>query len=193
VAMVGGAPVSAFFLLWGAKYLVEVAGTPAADVGRYLWLPPLMLDLGAIAFGDLASRAANRPERRGAHRALFGVAALLASMAAAVSATRDPWAIAALAGLSMAGGAGMVTLLMTEMLRQLPPELVSRAAGFTGAAQSLAYVVASPIIGRVVASRGYLPVLVGLGAWVLACAAYWLARTASTRAPAPDGVTTAGA
>jgi hypothetical protein len=56
VAIFAVAPVFSFPQTWGAKYLVRAFAVDQGDVGDYLWFPPLVFDLVAILFGDLASR-----------------------------------------------------------------------------------------------------------------------------------------
>ncbi|MCZ7684864.1 MAG: MFS transporter [Sandaracinaceae bacterium] len=52
--VLASSPAFAFFFLWSSLYLHDVHGVTQADVGRYLWLPPVLLDLGAVTFGFLA-------------------------------------------------------------------------------------------------------------------------------------------
>ncbi|MFO0674742.1 MAG: MFS transporter [Polyangiaceae bacterium] len=171
--IVAAAPVAAFSLLWGAKMLVGRFGIAQKDVGTYLWLPPLVFDVGAIVFGDLASRLRARSP---AWVALpFGVAALLSVAVALVVTTRDPWAAVAFVGVAMAGVGGVFAIQTAVLLERMPPALASVAAGINAGAQSLAYIVASAIVGRVVSrTGGYDAALVGLGLWAIPGALVWL-------------------
>ena len=64
-------------------------------------------------------------------------------------------------GASACGGGGIYVLVTTDMLARVPLERTSSAGGMTAAAQSLAHIIASPLVGWVI--DGYGPVLVTLG------------------------------
>lgn len=168
-------PGIALFLNWGAKYLVGTHGLTQSDVGRYLWLPPLVFDVGAIAFGHYASKRAKA--REGApDRLLLGMAMVLATLMALVPLAPGPWSAVAIAGVALAGGGGLFALLTADMLMRVQPSVVSTAGGITAAAQSLAYIVVNPIIGATVQSSGsYVPALVGVSVWVVPGCLVWLA------------------
>lgn len=159
VAVVGSAPALMFVLNWPAQYLVERWGVPKAHVGGYLVFAPLLFDLGAVGFGVLASR---RPLRT--HADLLLVSMVLASLLALA-----PWAPSAGAAIALfaaagCGGGGIYVLVTADMLGRVPLERTSSAGGMTAAAQSLAYVVASPLVGWIVdRTHGYGVALVGLG------------------------------
>jgi MFS transporter, ACS family, hexuronate transporter len=62
------------------------------------------------------------------------------------------------------------------MLARVPRNAVSTAGGLIAAAQSLAYVVASPLIGRAVDALGsYTWIFIAVGLWVLPGCVAWLA------------------
>lgn len=171
--IVATAPVAAFSLLWGAKMLVGRFGIAQKDVGSYLWLPPLVFDIGAIAFGDLASRL--RARSRAWVALPFGIAALLSVAVALVATTHDPWMAVIFVGVAMAGVGGVFAIQTAVLLERMPPALASVAAGINAGAQSLAYIVASAIVGRVVTrTGGYDAALIGLGVWAIPGAVVWL-------------------
>jgi hypothetical protein len=73
------------------------------------------------------------------------------------------------------------------MLARVSLPHVSMAGGMTAAAQSLAYVIANPIVGRVVKRSGsYDGVLLVLGALVLPGAIAWALWPMSQRDGAPS-------
>ncbi len=186
VVVIAAAPAIAFVLLWGAKYLVRDYGLAQSDVGRYLWLPPLFFDLGALAFGDLASRRALRRGLDGTpDRALVGVAAVMAAMVGFMHQPSGPWGTMLIAAVAMAGGGALFALVTSDMLARVPPGAVSTAGGVAAAAQSLAYIVANPLIGRAVQHDGhYRAVVVALGAWVVpGCVAWVLWKPPPYRRP----------
>ena len=62
------------------------------------------------------------------------------------------------------GGGGIYVLATSDMLARVPVERTSSAGGMAAAAQSLAHVAASPLIGAAIdRSGGYGSVLVALG------------------------------
>ena len=54
------APTLSFSLNWGAKLLVATQHLTQADVGAYLWFPPVLYDVGSIGFGLLAGARLRR-------------------------------------------------------------------------------------------------------------------------------------
>jgi MFS family permease len=70
------APVFNFALLWGAKYLTSTFPIGQGDIGWLVLLPPIMFDLGAVLFGDRASR--QRRPGGPPPRALYAVGIALA-------------------------------------------------------------------------------------------------------------------
>jgi MFS transporter, ACS family, hexuronate transporter len=172
-AIAATAPVFGFALGWGAKYLVRAFEVTQGDVGRYLWLPPLMFDAGAIGFGDLASRLRRAP---GAPpRLLFTVALVLASMLAALPLATSPWQAVLIIGVAMAGGGAIYTLANADLLGRVPRESVSFAAGTVAGAQSLALVIVNPLIGASVDARGtYTVAVVAIALWTLPGGIAWL-------------------
>ncbi len=167
-AVLATAPIIAFFLLWSSKLLVAVHGLRPSEVGRYLWLPPVLFDVGSVAFGWLASRGRSR-------RVLFAAASALAVTAGFVGCSSGPWATVAVAGVAMAGGGGAFALLTSELLSSVPRDRVSSAGGITAAAQSLAYIVANLALGRWLARTHRWDVAcVALALWVVPGCLAWL-------------------
>lgn len=167
IAVVGSAPGIMLVLNWTSQYLVEAWGMNKGDVGNYLVVPPLVFDLGAVGFGLLASRREGSRGRK-THRDLFLVATLLAaSLALAPLAPNRDIAIAIFAA-SVCGGGGIYVLVTADMLARVPVDKTSSAGGMTAAAQSLAHIVASPILGAAIdRTHGYTAVLVTLGVIVV--------------------------
>jgi MFS family permease len=163
-----------FGFLWGSKVLVRSFGVVQDDVDVYLWLPPVLFDLGAVAFGALAARYAHA---RGALRSARPVAliALACALSIAVGPLCDgPWQITVLIGVAMAGGGGLFAILVADMITRVGPAVAATAGGVTAAAQSLAYIVANPLIGRAVDHfQSYDVVFLALAGWMLPGAALW--------------------
>jgi ACS family hexuronate transporter-like MFS transporter len=169
-AILASSPVIAFLLLWSAKYLVAAEGLTQSDVGRYLWLPPLLFDVGAILYGHLASR-----RQTGTPRLLVATAAALCASIGLLPAVHGAWSVTVLAGIALAGGGGLFAVVLGDTLARVPQTAVSTAGGVIAAAQSLAYVVANPLIGWSVGrSGGYAPSAHALAAWVVPGCLVWL-------------------
>lgn len=197
-AVVASAPVVGLVLQYGAKLLVAQHGLSQLEVRTYLWVPPLAFDAGAVLFGLLGSAFVRRhAPARPAPRGLFAAAALLCAAIGGLALTHTPWQTTAVAGLALAGGGGVYALATADMLARVPPRQVAAAGGITAAAQSLALIVAFPLIGAVVQSTlatspttSYHPVVLGLAAWMLPGAVAWLLLPPEPRAgPGSVGVT----
>lgn len=189
VVVLASAPAISFSLLWGAKYLVKVHGMTQAQVGNVLWMPPLAFDLGAVLFGDLASRRRRGRAGPGAPaRGLMLASALLgAAMIGAGLGGGLGWALLCLS-LSMAGGGGLYALATSDMMARVPPGAVSTAGGITAAAQSLTYIVLNPLLGRYLDGGGaYQHILLALGLWVLPGSLLWVLWVPASWREEPQG------
>jgi hypothetical protein len=173
VAVFAAAPLQTFPALWGAKYLVLAFAVRQESVGRYLWIPLALFDVATVVFGDLASRqrrAAGAPPRL-----LFGIATVLAAATALLRYAVTPMQGMAIMSIGIVGAGGMYTLIVADLLAHTKSDRVGRTSGYLPAAQSLAVVIASPLIGASVhASASYAPSALGLGLWTLPGAAAWL-------------------
>ena len=167
-------PILSFYFNWSAKYLVHDHHLLQGDLAKYLWFPPLFFDAGAILFGHAASRALARGEP-GVPRRLVVLATLLMLPSFVAPFAGGPLITLLVASVSLSGGGGLFALATTEMMARVPSSQVSAAGGITAAAQSLAYIVANPLIGRSVkASGSYTPAFLALTAWVLPGCIGWL-------------------
>jgi len=166
------AGVLGFLQTWGAKYLARTFQVSQGDVGHYLWLPPLCLDLGAILFGDLASR--QRRAAGSSPRMLHGIAALMAVALALIPFAESPWAAMTFGGIAYAGGGAIYTLVTADLLSRMPQGSVSTAGGILAGSQSLALIIVNPIIGRAVDHTGnYIGVTIVLGLLVIPTSLVW--------------------
>lgn len=166
------AGVLGFLQTWGAKFLVREFGVVQANVGHYLWLPPLCLDVGAILFGDLASRQRRAP---GAPpRMLHAIAAVMATALALLPFASTPWEAMSIGGVAYAGGGAIYTLVTADLLSRMPPGSVSTAGGILAGSQSLAHIIINPLIGRAVDYTGtYDGVAITLGLLVIPTSLIW--------------------
>jgi ACS family hexuronate transporter-like MFS transporter len=179
VLVLACAPALSFILNWLPQYLVAERMATQASIAGYVWLPLLCFDLGSVGFGALASRfertAAGVPVHT-SHRGLVAIAGLACASMTLMPLARDVWPTVAIASLAAAGGGGLYALLTADMLGRVSPSRVSMTGGLTAAAQSLAYVAASPLIGVSVDRTGnFRLALVALGATVLPGAVAWIA------------------
>jgi hypothetical protein len=171
--VIAAAPVFNFSQIWGAKYLVGTFHVSQGDVGDYLWLPPLLFDLGAVFFGDRASRQ-RRPE--GAPpRGLYAIGIILALVLGALPLAATPWQSIWIMGIAMGGSGALYTLITSDLLGRMPAGSVSFAGGVMACAQSLALIISGPLIGRAVDKLGnYDAVGVILAVWVIPGSLVWL-------------------
>ena len=173
--VVACAPGIAFLLNWSAKFLDKHHHVPQSEIGNYLWLPPLLFDVGAVLFGDLASRARARLGPGRPTRGLVIASCALASVLAIVPFAPTPMSATVLGGISMAGGGAMYALLTADMLSRVPSSAVATAGGISAATQSICHVVFLPLVGFVSKALGdYTLSMVALGLWVIPGTLLWL-------------------
>lgn len=170
------APLLGLHFNWLSKLLDRQFHTTQAEIGNLLVLPPLLFDAGAVLFGSLATRAMKaRPDDDRPPHGLVLASTLVAMTGAFLPLCPGPWPCMVLAGISMAGGGGIYSLVTADLLRRVPPAAVSTAGGILAAAQSLALIIANPVIGRSVEAAGsYTPILVALSLLHLPGLAVWL-------------------
>jgi hypothetical protein len=172
-AIFAAAPIFGFSQAWGSKYLVATFGVTQVAAGGYLWLPPVMFDVGAVLFGDLASRQ-RRPEGTPA-RGLYAAGIVVALTLATLPLATTPWQSMFIMGLANAGGGALYTITSADLLARMPVGSVSFAAGIMAGAQSLALIIVNPLIGRAVDRLGnYDAVAVALAIWVIPGSLVWL-------------------
>jgi MFS transporter, ACS family, hexuronate transporter len=164
VAVIGSAPAIMFVLNWSSQYLVERWSLVRTEIGGYLVVPPLLFDVGAVGFGWIAS---SRP-RKTTHRDLLLCAAALASTLALAPLAPTPALAMVAFGAAACGGGGIYVIVTADMFARVPLERTSSAGGMTAAAQSLAHIVASPLVGMAIdRTHGYSGALVFLGLAVI--------------------------
>jgi ACS family hexuronate transporter-like MFS transporter len=178
ILVLASAPALMFMYIWAPQYFELGRGVPKASLPHYLWLPPLMADLGMVGFGALASRMERRArsgERR-SHVELVLAAAAMETTLVLVPHVQGTWPAVLFVGLSAMGGGGLYTLLTADMMSRIDPARVSAAGGLTAAAQSLVYVALNPVVGRWIdASHSYDGSIVLLGAVAIPGAVVWSA------------------
>jgi len=170
------APILSFGLNWSPKFLTSTYGATMSDIGLYLIIPPLFFDVGAVAFGHFASRRMKLAGFDGSPpRGLLAMAALLGFSGLLIPFAGSTLGSTLVAGCALAGGGGLFALMTSDMLGRVHPSAVASASGISAAAQSLAYIVANPLIGMTVdRTKSYTLILVALGLWVIPGCALWL-------------------
>jgi MFS transporter, ACS family, hexuronate transporter len=163
VMVVGSAPALMFVLNWTSQYLVESWHLPRTSIAGHLVIPPLLFDLGAVGFGWLASRRALRT-----HKDLVLVAMLMAASLATAPLAPSPVLAMLVFGVAACGGGGLYVMATADMLGRVPLDRTSAAAGMTAAAQSLAHIVVSPLVGAAIdRTHSFSGPLVALGLLVI--------------------------
>jgi ACS family hexuronate transporter-like MFS transporter len=171
VAVIGAAPAIMFVLNWSPQYLREHWHMTALATRGYLVAPPLLFDLGAVGFGWWASVRDNAAAKRGfktTHAGLIALATTLAALLALAPLAPSPAVAMAVFSISGCGGGGIYVLVTADMLSRVPLSKTSSAGGMTAAAQSLALVIAAPLVGwSVDRTHHYGLALVALGLMVI--------------------------
>lgn len=178
VLVLASAPALMFMYLWVPQYFELGRGVPKASLPHFLWLPPLMADIGMVGFGVLASRMDRRssPGERRSHVELVLAAAAMETTLVLVPHVQGTWPAVFLVGFAAAGGGGLYTLLTADMMSRIDPARVSAAGGLTAAAQSLVYVLLSPFVGWLVdVTHSYDGSIAMLGAVAIPGAIAWSA------------------
>jgi ACS family hexuronate transporter-like MFS transporter len=190
VMVLASAPALMFMFLWLPQYLELSRAVPKPELGRYVWLPPVMADVGMIGFGVLASRLDRRSAATGprSHVELVLLAAALESTLALVPQLQGRWPPVLAISVSAAGGGGLYVLATADMMARVDPARVSMAGGMTAAAQSLVYVLLNPAVGRWFDRTHSFDVpLVMLGVVALPGALAWTAWRTRRLAPVTPG------
>lgn len=176
VALVmAAAPVNGFAINWAAKVLTAQS-VPQAAMGHFLWLPPLAFDGGAVLAGLAASLLERRRDPEAPHRGLVAIGGLGLLAIGALGFARTPWQTTLAIALAFGGGGVCYAIATADMLRRVARSQVAAAGGVTAAAQSLALIVANPLIGRAVDhGHGYGSIGVALALCTLPGVLIWLA------------------
>lgn len=150
-----------FYLFWIPGYFQDVRGFGLDWVGRWLWLPYLCADLGALGGGWLSSRLIARGIGVSGSRTiamLFSVP--ICASGAAVAAAPSPAAALALVSIALFGHQSWSTNLHTAISESVPSQHVAAAYGLTGSFGSLAGGLARVLVGKTIDAAGYGPVFV---------------------------------
>jgi len=160
--VIASAPAIMLVLNWGPQLLETQLGVPQRHQAKYVWVPPLAFDAGAVFFGWLASRR----DRAGRSIApLVVIGALLEGTLAFAANVRTPALGIALCSTSMAGGGALYALAAGDLFKRIGLRRAGASGGMAAAAQSLAQIVAALIVGDVLdRTHTYHDLLLVLGA-----------------------------
>lgn len=168
-------PVSTFTLQWGAKFFAAHHVGKAA-YATYLLASGIAYDVGAVAFGDLASRRAKRRRNDGSPaRLLLGItAACGAGGIAAMALVGDITPIVAALIVTSIGRGGFSALVNADTLARMPDEWIATGAALIASAQSVIILAVNPLIGASVDATGsYSGVMIGIAVFTIAPYAAW--------------------
>ena len=176
LVVLASAPLLSLLFNWSTKLLVHNHGLTQLETGRYLWLPPLFFNLGALLFGHLAAVARARGDGEGGvPRKLLAAACVVMLAGGAIAYAPTPRLVVAAMCAAMIGGGGLYALPMIDLGARVPRSAVATGGGICAAAQSIAHIVANPLIGRSVeSSHSYAFVVLALTAWIVPGCAAWL-------------------
>ncbi|MFO0664177.1 MAG: MFS transporter [Polyangiaceae bacterium] len=144
------APVMLFAINWAPQYLNEARHVPQNDVSHYVWMVPLLFDIGSLGFAFAGSRRDHEAEGspRKTHWDLLLGAAVLTMAMAFVDRAPGPKSSMFVLGLGTAGCGGFYALLTADLMSRVPKERASTAGGLSAAAQSVTHIVLAPLIGK---------------------------------------------
>jgi ACS family hexuronate transporter-like MFS transporter len=170
-------PISTFTLQWGAKFFAARHVGKAA-YATYLLASGIAYDVGAVAFGDLASRRAHRRGNDGSPaRLLLGIATAFAAAGLAAMAVLDDITavVAALIAMSIGRG-GFTALVNADTLARVRDDEIATAAALIASAQSVIILAINPIIGASVdATASYTPVMLAVATFAALPVTAWAA------------------
>ena len=188
VLVVASAPTVMFVINWAPQFLEQAFKVREDDIGHYVWVPAVFFDLGAVGMGLMASRRERDSAKLRSHVDLVIVAGAMCASLALEPLARSPWEAVAIASLALAGAGGLFARLTADMVARVGVGVTSMATGMTAAAQSLAYIIAAPAVGRAVdATKSFNGSLVAIGLLVVPGVVAWAAWPVER--PTPVGTT----
>lgn len=151
--ILASAPVMLFAINWAPQYLNEARHIPQNDVSHYVWMVPLLFDIGSLGFAYAGSRrdriaAAAGSETKRTHWDLFLAAAVVTTALAFVDRASGPRSSMFVLGIGTAGCGGFYALLTADMMSRVPKERASSAGGLSAAAQSVTHIILAPLFGK---------------------------------------------
>jgi ACS family hexuronate transporter-like MFS transporter len=161
-----------FYLFWIPGYFQEVRGFDLAQVGRWLWIPYLSADLGALAGAWVSSAFIQRGFGldRSRKATLVG-SAILAVIGSSAYYVGSRAVALALVSVVLFGHLSWSANMHTAISEVAHPRYVALLYGITGAAGTFLGAITQPLVGHAVDRVGYGPVfLTGAVFYVVAIA-----------------------
>lgn len=175
LAEVATAPLMVFLLQWGAKFLVAEHSVDKADVGNYLWAPPIGRDVGSIFFGFAAAAWARRSGKVESPRPLFAVAVVLCFAIVLQPLAETAEQAILIAVVSMMGAGGVTALMISEVMSRVAGNVVSLVGGVVTTVQQLGFIIGNIAIAEIVTrTQSYDNVTLALAAWLVPGCVLWL-------------------
>jgi ACS family hexuronate transporter-like MFS transporter len=158
-------PVSYFISFWLPDYLQQGRGMTLAMVGFVAWIPFLAADIGGPGGGALSDWLVRRSwAPRRARLTLMGGAAAVMPCAALVVPAPHAWMAIAIIALLQAAQSCWMANQLTLISESTARENVGTLLALTALGGSLGGMISTLLTGRAVASYGYAPVFLALGA-----------------------------
>jgi predicted MFS family arabinose efflux permease len=165
-------PVSTFTLQWGAMFF-DARHVGKAEYASYLLASGIAYDVGAIAFGDLASRRARRVGTA-PHRLLLGISTALAAGGLAAMTLGDTTLVVGALIVMSIGRGGYTAIVNADTLARLHDGEIATGAALIASAQSLIILAVNPRIGASFDARHtYTPAMLAIAAFAVVPFTVW--------------------
>jgi ACS family hexuronate transporter-like MFS transporter len=161
-----------FYIFWMPGYLQEVRGFSLDRVGKSLWIPYLIADVGALTgawvSGVLIRRGFTTNQGR---KIVLVISAVLSMIGCTSYFAKNTVLSLALLGLALFGALSYGASINTVITEIIPRKHVAILYGITGASGTMLGVVTQFLVGRLVDTSGYKFPFIGAGlAFALALA-----------------------
>lgn len=151
-------PISYFFVFWTPKYLQQEQGFNLADIGKYSWIPFVMLAVGNIAGGFIPNRLVSAGwTLNRARKTMMFTSSCITPVCCLIIATTDIPALA-LGAMSVSMLAHALWANMTLPAEVLPRNMIGSVTGLAGAMGGIVGVISQYGIGWTVQNVSFVPV-----------------------------------
>ncbi len=153
-----------FYLFWMPGYFQEVRGFDLAMVGRLLWIPYLLSDLGALGGAWASSGLLKRgfSVDRGRKSVLIP-SAILCMCGGLAHFVAGPYTALVLVSIALFGHQSWSSNIHTVITEITPAAHVAMLYGITGAAGTLLGALSQPVLGWLIDAVGYAPAFIYAG------------------------------
>jgi len=145
-----------FYLFWIPSYFQVVRGFDLAMVGRFLWIPFLFADIGALAGAWVSSGLIQRGISLDLSRKwVLVISALLALCGVGAYYVRVHSLAIAFVSLALFGHFSWASNIHTVITEISPKRSLAMLYGITGASGTFLGAITQPLVGRVIDKAGY--------------------------------------